>query len=118
MIEHVIIILILLYIIYGFNQLEPFVDNNSKQIIVYWFHRPGCPHCDNMKHAWQMLKKELPPKYLLKDINTSLPRNNELADKYKVEGIPHIVKVKGSKYVVYSGDRSTSDMKKWVIEEW
>lgn len=113
MIAHIIIILILLYIIFEFNQLEPFVNKKNKTI-VYWFYRPGCPHCDNMKHAWQMLKHEVSPKYILKEINTSLPRNQHLANKYDVEGVPHIVKVNYKGHVVYSGDRSTEDMKKWI----
>ena len=82
---------------------------------VYWFHRPGCPHCVNMKDAWYNLKQQM-PNHNLVSIDTSLPQNQALANKFGVNGVPHIVKVdsNGNKSV-YKGNRSTADMKQWVM---
>lgn len=94
------------------NNREGFSHNNIK---VYWFHRPGCPHCDNMKNDWYNIDG-LPDNYHLISIDTSKPENAQLAAQYKVNGVPHIVLVNEANNVyVYKGDRSTDDMTKWIL---
>lgn len=107
----ILIILLLIYAIYPPDKTERFKNKTT----VYWFHRPGCPHCENMKNEWNQLTRVVSKKYKMKAINTSIPRNAKLAKKYGVQGVPHIVKTKGgSKYNVYQGNRSVVDMKTWV----
>ena len=92
--------------------IEKFSDNN----IVYWFHRPGCPHCDNMKGEWGKMKRSLSSKYKIIDVDTTLPQNTQLANRYRVNGVPHIVKVSSSGgQSVYNGNRTADAMKQWVI---
>jgi thiol-disulfide isomerase/thioredoxin len=90
---------------------EAFSGNTT----VYWFYRPGCPHCDNMKGEWSKMKKSLPSKYNVIDVNTSLPENQKLSQQYNVQGVPHIVKVSASGQSVYNGKRTASEMKQWVM---
>ena len=107
----ILIILLLLYVIYPTSNFDRF----SSKKTIYWFHRPGCPHCDNMKNDWNQLSGVVSKKYKLKAINTSIPKNAKLGKKYGVKGVPHIVKTNGgSKYEVYNGNRSVIDMKQWI----
>ena len=107
----ILVIIFLVYIIYPPYKTEKFKNKTT----VYWFHRPGCPHCENMKNEWNRLTRVVSKKYRLKAINTSIPQNAKLARKYGVQGVPHIIKTKGgSTYDVYDGDRSVMDMKKWI----
>jgi thioredoxin-related protein len=110
MLAQILIILLLLYAIYAPSQSKYLTNKQT----VYWFHRPGCPHCDNMKGAWEQLNGVVSSKYELKAVNTSLPENSALAKKYGVSGVPHVVKTWANGHTVYKGDRSVADMKQWI----
>lgn len=103
------------------NSISPQIQNITpaadNKIIVYWFFRHGCPHCDNMTSAWNELKKSnLPSNYSLIEVDTKIEKNNKLCSQYGVNGVPHIVKsMTNGYYKVYSGDRSLSDMKNWIL---
>lgn len=100
-------------------KIKPQIQNNpsNDKIVVYWFFRNGCPHCDNMKESWNKLKSgNLPSNYTLIEVDTALEKNNKLSEKYGVNGVPHIIKTTSNGYYkVYSGDRSSSDMKYWIL---
>lgn len=91
------------------------IDNNK--IVVYWFFRHGCPHCDNMLEAWNELKKsDLPSNYTLIEVDTAIEKNSKLSEQYGVNGVPHIIKTTSNGYYkVYSGNRSSADMKLWIL---
>ena len=101
------------------NSLRNTLQKNTK---VIWFYKPGCVYCDRMKDAWNQLKLSgLPHNVTLQEINTALPENAEISDKYSVSSVPHIVKQKvgsdGKIYVkVYDGDRSMQSMRSWILE--
>lgn len=102
-------IVIILLLIHIYN------TNDSTKILVYWFYIPGCPHCDNMKNNWFTMKKKLPPKYKLIEIDTSLKKNESLATEFNVNGVPHIVKINpDNTKSVYNGDRTVDNMIMWI----
>lgn len=113
---YIVVILILINYLIGSKSscCEGMSDN---KITAYWFHRPGCPHCDRMESAWGKLSPLLPANYSAVAVNTTKSSNKALASKYNVSGVPHIIKVdaKGKLISTYNGDRSTSDMKKWIL---
>ena len=113
MFKQIALIIVLLFIISEIckNESESFSD----MVHVYWFHRPGCGYCTKMKNDWIKLKKIMPDNYMMHDIDTSLPQHAELSKKYGVNGVPHIVKVINGKHSVYNGNRSTYDMKRWLV---
>ena len=68
-----------------------------------------------MIDEWIKMKKSLPSKYKVVDVNTSLPKNGQLANQFGVNGVPHIVKVSSSgKRYVYNGYRKATDIKHWI----
>jgi len=68
-----------------------------------------------MKDNWFAMKKKLSSKYELIEIDTSLKKNEKLANEFNVDGVPHIVKINAdNSQSVYNGDRSVSDMMQWV----
>jgi thioredoxin-related protein len=116
----IIVGMILSYYLFKIKQIvwawwfgkETFSGNTT----VYWFYRPGCPHCDNMKGEWGKMKRSLSSKYTVIDVNTALPENQQLSQQYNVQGVPHIVKVSSSGQSVYNGKRTSSEMKRWIMQ--
>jgi thioredoxin-related protein len=92
---------------------------SDNKITIYWFYRPGCHYCDSMASDWNKLtKSKLPHKYKLVSVDTSLDKNKKLAEEYGVDGVPHIIKsLSNGHRKVYTGDRSMSDMKKWILSD-
>ncbi len=89
------------------------------RVTVFWFHKPGCPHCVNMAADWRALTRAgLPNKYIFTPVDTSKAANQKLAAKFGVQGVPHIVKADSKDNIlsIYKGDRSVADMKKWVLK--
>ena len=86
-------------------------------ITIMWFYRPGCPHCDNIENDWiKLTQSNLPKKYKLVSVDTTLTKNKLLASKYGVNGVPHIVKsLSNGYYKVYNGNRSLKHMRKWIL---
>ena len=83
---------------------------------VYWFYKPGCPHCDNMKGEIAKVQKDLPNYFKFYVVNTAESKNKKLSDEFNVTGVPHLVKVKDEKKYVYNGKRNASDIMKWIKE--
>ena len=81
---------------------------------VYWFYRPGCPHCDNMKSDWETVVKTLPKKYNLNGIDTSKPKNRAICDEFNISSVPQLIKVRYGKPRVYNGSRDASSIIKWI----
>lgn len=101
---------------YMYNNIP--TSSVSQHTIIYWFHRPSCPHCENMKDEWEKLEKMMvnKKKYKVYAINTTESKNEALVNKYKVQGVPYIVKVSpNNKTEVYKGNRIASDMFAWVL---
>lgn len=120
----IIVLIILLYIIKSYMTQLPCNSNyyeymTNSDIIIRWFHRPGCHHCDNMKSEWIKLKNSgLPTKYKFVDVDTTLSENKKLVLEYKVDGVPHIVKCTADgNFQVYNGDRNMKNMRRWIISK-
>jgi hypothetical protein len=111
----ILLIILLIFLITILDKgFEPF--ESPDKTIIMWFYRPGCPHCDRMAKAWDDLKNTgLPNTYVFKEIDTGNPKNSGIASKYNVSGVPYIIKEKNNNIDVYHGDRSTSDMRSWIL---
>lgn len=85
---------------------------------IYRFHRPGCGYCKKSQNDWDAFKKECSGKIIaFHDVNMDTASNSEkeLFKKYEGKGVPHIVKVAwDGSYKVYSGNRTTPDLKMFL----
>ena len=101
----------------GFDELI----NEKGNVSFVKFHQPTCPHCINMKEAWEDLGKLLQDK--CKDDISLIEVNGDALSESKsdvskeIKGFPTIMILEdGKKKVEYSGDRTTEDMLKFIID--
>ena len=95
--------------------------NEKGNVSFVKFHQPKCPHCINMKEAWEDLGKLLQDK--CKDDISLIEVNGDALSESKsdvskeIRGFPTIMILEdGKKKVEYSGDRTTEDMLKFMID--
>jgi len=105
-----IIITILLKILFS----EGFTSNKPYKELLF-FSLDGCPHCENMKPTWDLLKKNYGNNQFIKLIEVNGKQNKKLVELYKVEGFPTLLYVKDEKIKdEYNGDRSYEDLVKFL----
>lgn len=98
--------------------LTYYLHNSKSPLKVYWFHRPGCPHCDNMEDEWSGVEKSLQSSCIrVKRINTEEPKNAALKKNFNIDSVPQIIKIKsnGMRYK-YEGERKTKNILEWIYE--
>ena len=95
--------------------------NEKGNVSFVKFHQPKCPHCTEMKKAWEDLGKLLQDK--CKDDISLIEVNGDALSESKsdvskeIKGFPTIMILEdGKKKVEYSGDRTTEDMLKFMID--
>ena len=95
--------------------------NEKGNVSFVKFYQPTCPHCINMKEAWEDLGKLLQDK--CKDDISLIEVNGDALSESKsdvskeIRGFPTIMILEdGEKKVEYSGDRTTEDMLKFMID--
>jgi thiol-disulfide isomerase/thioredoxin len=119
----VIAIVIIILFLYGVNMCSSIFSSETPRekllrlqpkVIILWFFRPGCGHCDRMEAAWKKFASNLPADVAVEKINVM--ENPDMAEDFRVEGVPHIVKVVNGKRIIYSGDRSAEDFLKFALE--
>ena len=87
------------------NRFSESFDNDKTNILL--FYRPGCPWCEKlMVHGgdWDKFKNSVNSSISITEINTV--ENPQIASKFNVSGVPHIVKVKGDNVFIFNGDRT------------
>ena len=95
--------------------------NEKGNVSFVKFHQPECHHCKKMKKAWEDLGKLLQDK--CKDDISLIEVNGDALSESKsdvskeIKGFPTIMILEdGKKKVEYSGDRTTEDMLKFMID--
>ena len=95
--------------------------NEKGNVSFVKFHQPKCPHCTEMKKAWEDLGKLLQDK--CKDDISLIEVNGDALSESKsdvskeIKGFPTIMILEtGKKKAEYSGDRTTEDMLKFIID--
>ena len=79
---------------------------------LYYFYMDGCGWCDKFNPTWSQITKEFKGKLTMKKVNG--PNNEQLMKRFRVSSFPTIILVKGKSPKTYSGDRSVSDMKRFL----
>ena len=95
--------------------------NEKGNVSFVKFHQPTCHHCTEMKKAWEDLGKLLQDK--CKDDISLIEVNGDALSESKsdvskeIKGFPTIMILEdGKKKVEDSGDRTTEDMLKFMID--
>jgi hypothetical protein len=104
----IIVLIVLVYYLF----------NSKNTIKVYWFHRPGCTHCDNMESEWEGVERILQGSCIeTKRINTGESKYASVKKNFNIDTVPQIIKIKpnGMRYK-YEGKRTTDDIVAWIHE--
>lgn len=100
------------------------LENKSpaKEAEIMLFYADWCPHCKTAKPEWESVKSEYDGKVingykvLFKEYNCTAetPENEQLMDKYKVEGFPTIKLIKDNQVVEYDAKPSKDTIKQFL----
>lgn len=95
--------------------------NEKGNVSFVKFHQPKCPHCINMKEAWEDLGKLLQDKckddISLIEVNGHALSESKSDISKEIRGFPTIMILEsGKKKTEYSGDRTTEDMLNFMID--
>ena len=97
-------------------------QNSNKTATMMLFYVDWCPHCKTAKPEWDELKTE----YEGKNINgytivfteynctAETPENDELMNKYKIEGYPTVKLLKDNQVVEYDAKPTKSTMEQFL----
>jgi thiol-disulfide isomerase/thioredoxin len=127
----VVIIFFLVVTFYVYNKyVTPLVEKNYipnnefplkdkvDEVDIYLFTVNWCPHSKKALPVWEELKTEYNQQifngYKLNFIQVDGEENQELADKYKVEGFPTIKLVKGTQIIEYDAKPTTEHLKEFL----
>lgn len=110
------LIIIPIIIFFLFRQLykESFTSGKPYRELLF-FTLKGCGHCEKMKPTWDLLKNNYGNNGQIKLINIKARENQDLVQKYKVEGFPTLLYVKDEKIQAeYNGNREYDDLVKFL----
>jgi len=109
--------------IFNANREHVAVDPNSNKIAeMLLFYVDWCPHCKTAKPEWENLKSEYEGKqingYTLRfteyNCTAESAENDELMNKYKIEGYPTIKLLKDSQVIEYDAKPTKSTMDQFL----
>jgi protein disulfide-isomerase A6 len=82
----------------------PKLDNST---IIYNFNTSNCGYSVRFQPTWdQFANKNIDPNIKIIDVKCDNNKNNELCNKYDIEGYPTVLKVKSSVVSIYNGPRT------------
>ena len=89
-------------------------DNESGSKSLVFFHMNGCGHCDKFMPTWEEVKSEYSGAITLTDKESASATSD--IEKFKIKGFPSILLVdsNNNKIKEYNGDRSKSDVMKFL----
>lgn len=95
--------------------------NEKGNVSFVKFHQPTCPHCTEMKKAWEDLGKLLQDKckknISLIEVNSDALSESKSDVSKEIRGFPTIMILEsGKKKAEYSGDRTTEDLLNFMID--
>jgi len=114
------------YKVYVIPKLEPkFVANkefvpkdSSEDAVIMFFYTEWCPHCKKAKPIWGKLKEDYNQKVInntklsFKEIDCD--KEEEMANKYNIEGYPTIKLQKGNKIIEFDAKPEESSLIKFI----
>jgi len=96
------------------EEIQQFNNLNTKPKIIN-FNTSWCYWSKKVQPVWDKLTEAMKGKDIeVLDVKCDLEKNQELCEKYQVEGFPSIKLVVGNSILDYEGDRSLDDIKKFI----
>ncbi len=90
--------------------------NKDSQKKLMLFYKPSCPYCQEFMPIWSQITNNLPNTILYEEINTSKISENNKANEYKIVTVPTIILVVNNNKIKYEGNRSYSDIERFLKE--
>jgi len=89
-------------------------DNESGSKSLVFFYMNGCGHCDKFMPTWEEVKSEYSGAITLTEKESASATSD--IEKFKIKGFPTILLVdsNNNKIKEYNGDRSKSDVMKFL----
>lgn len=82
---------------------------------VYWFHLKSCPHCVAMESEWRKFESKCMLSLIRPiAIESSLPQNQKITEKFEVSAFPTIIKLVDGQPEIYSGKRTADAIYEWA----
>jgi thioredoxin-like negative regulator of GroEL len=93
-----------------------FLDNDTKNIVVYNFNTEWCGHSKQFQPIWDAFTSSLSNNANVKafDVKCDNDKNKDLCAKFKVQGFPTVILVINSQASEYNGPRSVDGLRKAV----
>jgi len=112
----VILVLIVLFYIYNYflkegfecspDEVDAHVQSEDKKLVL--FYADWCGHCKTIKPVWKKAAEKANKKnkrMVMIDVGGKSPEQQELIEKYQIDGFPTIVVFQNGKPEPYSGKR-------------
>lgn len=102
----------------SFVQNNEFVKDNEKEAEIMLFYVDWCPHCKTAKPIWSDMKDKFHGKMVnntklyFKEVNCE--KEEDLADKYKIDGYPTIKLVKDNEIVEFDAKPSEETLTQFI----
>lgn len=100
-------------------------DNNNltNQLNIYNFYANWCPHSVNFKPIWNEFEKEIEKtkgkyKFSIKTHSIICDENQELCNKYNIQGLPTVLYEYNGNVKKYSNNRSKESLLNFIQENY
>ena len=81
------------------EQLNQIIETSGERLLMIDFYADWCPPCKELNPILEEIAKNNPAKVLIYKVNTD--KNKELAQDFRVAGIPHVVFIKNKKTLLF-----------------
>jgi thiol-disulfide isomerase/thioredoxin len=107
----ILIIIVVIYLLYhGCKKYN--TTMSARGITIIWFYRPGCGWCERMESEWDDFVSKAPNNININRVN--IIENQQMAQDFQVEGVPHIVKIVNGSRHVFNEERTCDNFLRFV----
>ena len=93
-------------------------SNDITEVDIYYFFTEWCPYCKKARPIWDNLKEQYNEKLFNgKTLNfkeVDCEKNEQMADRFNIEGYPTIKLVKGNQVVDYDAKPDAESLKEFL----
>ena len=73
--------------------------------MIVYYYRPGCPHCEKFKPAWDKFKNKYGKVLDIREVNGF--KDPELCERMRIMGFPTVLALNGKERVEYDPPKRT-----------